>query len=150
MRVICIDSNLLIYAFNLSSEFHQDSIKILNDTINSEGIAICDISLIEFFQVITDKKRLDKSLTNQEAKEVIERISHNERIRILSTTNIILEKAFCTVAEYNIERYGIYDHIIAFSLLENQIKTIYTANTEDFLRYSFLQVINPLKQSDVL
>jgi predicted nucleic acid-binding protein len=144
--MICIDSNLLIYAFNLSSEFHQNSIKILNDVVSSEGMAICDISLIEFFQVITDKRRLDKSLTNQEAKEVIERISHNERIKILSMTNIILEKAFSAVTEYDIEKYGIYDHIIAFCSLENHIKTIYTANTEDFLRYSsFLQVINPLK-----
>jgi len=148
--MICIDSNLLIYAFNLSSEFRQNSIKILTDAVISEGISICDISLIEFFQVITDKKRLDKSLTNQEAKEVIERLSHNERIRILSMTNIILEKAFSTVTEYNIERYGIYDHIIAFSLLEYQIKTIYTANTEDFLCYSFLQAINPLKQLNVM
>jgi len=143
--MICIDSNLLIYAFNLSSEFHQNSVRILNDAVVSEGIAICDISLIEFFQVITDRKRLDKSLTNQEAAEVIERISYNERIRILSMTSVILEKAFSTVAEYHIEKYGIYDHIIAFSLLENQIKTIYTANTEDFLPYPFLKIVNPLK-----
>jgi predicted nucleic acid-binding protein len=65
-------------------------------------------------------------------------------------TNIILEKAFSTVTEYHIERYGIYDHIIAYSLLENQIKTIYTANTEDFLSYPFLKVINPLNQPDVV
>jgi predicted nucleic acid-binding protein len=77
MRMVCIDSNLLIYAFNVSSEFHQSTIKILNDAVILEGMAICDISLIEFFQVITDKKRLDKSLTNQEAKKVIERISHH-------------------------------------------------------------------------
>ncbi len=147
--MICIDSNLLIYAFNVSSEFHQDAIKVLTDAVTLKGVAICDISLIEFFQVITDKKRLDKSLTNQEAGEVIERISHNERVRILSTTNIILEKAFAAVAEYGIEKYGIYDHIIAFSLLENQIKTIYTANTQDFSCYPFLEVVNPLKQSEV-
>ena len=96
--------------------------------------------------MITDRKRLDKSLTNREAKEIIERISNNEKIKILSTTDMILKKAFSTVADYNIERYGIYDHIIAFSLMENGIKTIYTANTEDFLRYPFLQVVNPLKK----
>jgi len=143
--MICIDSNLLIYAFNLSSEFHQSAITVLDETVKSEGIAICDISLIEFFQVITDRKRLDKSLTNQEAKEIIEIVSHNEKIKILHTTNTILEKAFSTVAEYNIERYGIYDHLIACSLEKNHIKKIYTANTEDFLCYSFLEVINPLK-----
>ena len=100
--MICIDSNILIYAFNIDSKFYEKAKNVLAKEVKDNGIAICDISLIEFFQVITNKNKLEKALTSEEAKKIIQDIIKNRDIKILYTNSEIIHQSFSTVDKYKI------------------------------------------------
>lgn len=87
--MICIDSNVLIYAFNESSAYHKRAQNFIAQQISSNAISICDISLIEFFQVITDNRRLEKAFTPSEANIVIDNIISNKDFNVLFLNNKI-------------------------------------------------------------
>lgn len=55
MNTYLIDTNILVYAFNLDSEFNNQAMRIMDDAINGEIKAfIAEKSLYEFFAIITD------------------------------------------------------------------------------------------------
>ena len=143
--MICIDSNILIYAFNEASEFNKQAKNIIKNKIHFGKIAICDISLVEFFQIITDKKRLEKSLNTDTAQKIIQTITENECFKVLYTNNEIYSNIFETVSKYNIEKYEIYDHIIAYTCKFYNINELITMNVKDFKKYKFLKLTNPFK-----
>ncbi len=143
--MICIDSNILIYAFNIDSKFYEKAKNVLAKEVKDNGIAICDISLIEFFQVITNKNKLEKALTSEEAKKIIQDIIKNRDIKILYTNSEIIHQSFSTVDKYKIEKYIIYDHIIANICKYYSIKNLYSVNIKDFKKYKFLKTVMPFK-----
>jgi predicted nucleic acid-binding protein len=101
--------------------------------------------LIEFFQVITDTKKIPNPLSTQNAQKIIREIISDPRIQFLSTTFQIITDAFNTADQFHITKYGIYDHIIATNLRINKISEFYTKNTTDFLKYDFLHITDPFK-----
>ncbi len=141
--MICIDSNILIYAFNEASKYNKQAKNIIKKKILIEKIAICDISLVEFFQVITDKKRLDKSLNIATAQTIIKTITENDSFQVLYTNPEIYSTIFETTNKYQIEKYEIYDHIIAFTCKFHNIDELITMNIKDFKKYEFFKLTNP-------
>jgi aminotransferase in exopolysaccharide biosynthesis len=143
---ICIDSNILVYAFNPISKFHDQAEMLLEKFVNSDGFIVTDISLIEFYQIITNKKKLEKAISPGVAREIIRDIVLNKKIQIIENNIDILNESFRTVDIYNIKKYDIYDHLIAHICKHYGIKDFYTANSKDFERYEFLNVINPFEE----
>ena len=146
--MICIDSNILIYAFNESSEFNRQAKNIIKKKIFLEKIAICDISLVEFFQVITDKKRLETSLNTEAAQIIIKTITENDCFKVLYTNREIYNNIFETTNKFSIEKYEIYDHIIACTCKFYNITELITMNVKDFKKYKFLKLTNPFKYTN--
>jgi predicted nucleic acid-binding protein len=142
---ICIDSNILIYAFNTESKYYNQSQNFLEKHIQSGGIAISDISVIEFYQIITNNKILDNPLTEHESNKIIQDLLNDPRIDLLQLDISILKHVFKTAARYEIRKYEIYDHIIANLCKFNNIKKFYTVNTKDFQKYKYLDIINPFE-----
>ena len=143
-NMICIDSNILIYAFNTENEeFHLRSQKLLKEIMYPGKLAICDTSLIEFFQVLTDKRRLNEPYNVKKAQSAIDFFLNIERCKVLYTNKEIYDEAFKALNKYSIKKYDIYDHIIAFTCRYNNIKELYTVNVKDFKKYDFLNVVNP-------
>ncbi len=140
---ICIDSNILIYAFNAQSQFNARAEAILEELIQSDGFAITDISLIEFYQIITNDKVLSDPISPDKSYEIIKDILLNKKIEVLETNIDILKLTFESAANHNVRRYEIYDHLIATLCKHNNIKKFITANDKDFKKYDFFDVINP-------
>ena len=141
--MICIDSIILIYAFNVVSEFNTQAKDLIKKKILNEKIAICDTSLVEFFQVITNKKRLQKSLSTDKAQKIIQTITDNESFEVLYSNAKIYNNVFNSANRYGIEKFEIYDHIIACTCEFYNITELFTMNAKDFKKYSFLQITNP-------
>jgi len=140
---ICIDSNILIYAFNAQSQFNAKAEAVLEKLIRTDGFAITDISLIEFYQIITNDKVVSDAISPDKAYKIIKNILLNKKIEVLETNIDILEVTFESAADYDIRKYEIYDHLIANLCNHNSIKKFITANDKDFKRYDFFDVINP-------
>lgn len=140
---ICIDSNILIYAFNAQSQFNARAEAILEKLIRADGFAIADISLIEFYQIITNDKVLSDPISPDKSYEIIKDILLNKKIEVLETNIDILKLTFESAANHNVRKYEIYDHLIANLCKHNNIKQFITANDKAFKKYDFFDVINP-------
>ena len=140
---ICIDSNILIYSFNTDSKYYKKARNFIKKYISDDGLAITDISLIEFFQISTNNKIVENPLSAEEANKIIQDIFNDPRIKLLDTNIDVLQYVFETSQYYNITKYEIYDHIIANLCRFYNIKYFYTVNTKDFVKYDYLKVINP-------
>ena len=113
-----------------------------------DGIAISDLSLLEFFSVSTDGRKMTSPLSAEEAFAVLEKILDAEEFYVCYESAGVMSKAFHCAAELNILRYGINDVYIAISLAEKGFNTILTRNTKDFKKFDFIKAINPFSQSE--
>ena len=56
----------------------------------------------------------------------------------------IFNRAASNLGRYNIKRYNIYDHLIAFSMAHYGIDKLVTLNRKDFEKYDFIkEIITP-------
>ena len=121
---ICIDSNILIYAFNAQSQFNAKAEAILEELMRADGFAIADISLIEFYQIITNDKVLSDPISPDKSYEIIKDILLNKKIEVLETNIDILKFTFESAANHNVRKYEIYDHLIANLCKHNNINLL--------------------------
>lgn len=146
-KIFAIDTNILVYAYNTGSLFHQKAGQFLLQKMtdfNEFGqlsVCICQQTCIEFTHSITWQK-LEKPLTIQQAVEILDylencglKIIHPKPTQIQTYKELLLQSP---------SRKRIFDTSIAATLKDNGIQGIYTVNTKDFQDYPFLTVINPL------
>jgi len=143
MNTYLIDTNIIIYAYNLNSDLHEQALNIMQSALNNEMRAyIADKSLYEFFAIITDSKRVEEPVSVKEAVEVLNLIkSSNIKIIIPSfnTMGILLG----LLEKYNIGKQRIFDFVLAAMAIDNNIETILTRNDKDFAMLDEINILNP-------
>lgn len=143
-----IDTNILVYAYNQGSPFHQKAGDFLLqkmtefDEFGQLSICICQQSCIEFINSITWQK-LEKPLTINQAIDIINYLQ-DCGLRIIQPNKHTQIATFSDLMKSHFSRKKIFDTAICATLKDNGIHGIYTANTKDFQDYPFLTVINPL------
>jgi predicted nucleic acid-binding protein len=140
---VCIDSNILIYSFDNSSKFNKKAIEVVESLLLDQELVLCDLTLIEFFQVITNKNKVDHPMPSENAVKIINKFLNNPSVQILYLNDVIIRESFFSIIDYKVKQYGIYDHLLAMSMKYNNISTFYTLNIADFIDYHFLKIINP-------
>ena len=143
-----IDSNVIIYAADRESLYYAESISILKKYL-LRGCFLPDLGLIEFFQVITDAKKTPKPCSIEEAVQYIKHFLRTPEMAIVqvNTPKILSNpKLVDQLKQYKIASYGIYDYLIASCMRDHGIKEIITFNTRDFMKYEWLEVIDPQAQ----
>lgn len=148
--MVGIDTNILIYACDKGSPFHEEAKALVRSMLNKDGIAISDLSLLEFFSVVTDGIKVTNPLSVEEALKLIENIWSAEEFCVCTGNTEVIKKTFRCAAKLNILRYGINDVYIAMSLAEKGFQSILTRNTKDFKKFNFIQAINPFKETGIL
>ena len=145
--MVGIDTNILLYAYDKGSPLHEEAKALIGSMLGEDGIAISDLSLLEFFSVATDGRKMTNPLLAEEALKVIESIWSAEEFLVCAGNAEVMRNAFRYAAELNILRYGINDVYIATSLAEKGIRRVLTRNTKDFKQFDFIEAINPFSQS---
>ena len=141
--MVGIDTNILLYAYDRGSSLYDEAKALIRSLLGKNGIAISDLSLLEFFSVVTDGKKMSAPLIEEEAVRVIESIWSAEEFRVCSGNTEVMRKAVRCAAKLKISRYGINDVYIAISLAEKGFRRILTRNTKDFKKFDFIEVVNP-------
>ena len=80
---VAIDSNILIYAHNEKSNNYNDAKQLLIGLKDENKIGKSSISLIEFYQVITDENKMEEELSEQQCKEELDSLDRDSNIEIL-------------------------------------------------------------------
>lgn len=70
--MLSIDANLLLYAFNSASPWHDESSSWLSSIQGDEDVAISEFILAEFYGLLRNPAVLQHPLLADEAVEVIQ------------------------------------------------------------------------------
>lgn len=142
-----IDTNILVYAHNQSSEFNAKAVhfleRVLNERNKSGNLSVCLTTqvLTEFMNVIT-RQTLQKPLSLAEAIQIVNdyldsgiKIIHQKSTQIRTLLEILSSVK---------TRKKFFDVALAATLKDNHVRGLYTLNIADFIEFGFLEVKNPL------
>ena len=140
-EIALIDSNILIYAYEEEeSEKKEGAIKLLAKAFANEVEYVVSVqNLAEFIAAYTSKGKGKKELLEEATKGIAE---HENFLKIYYDESTILN-ALNICKNSNTP---FWDALIAATMLENNIHTIYTENTKDFA-IPGITAINPFVKS---
>lgn len=142
---ILLDTNILVYATNEDSPFFAQAKALLLQALAGELKAcVTPQILAEYYSVITSPKRVTKPLSPKQASEQVEAFLQARAIRKLPIQASASQQMVKLAERYRIRGQAIYDVQVVATMLDHGMKTIFTANEQDFQRFKEIQVVNPL------
>ena len=134
---VFIDTNIIAYAYDKSEpRKHLKCVKIIEQGFMGEkNFYISNQILAELASVLLNK--IQKTLPEKDVKEIIEEFNLSNEWKKLNYTTSTVEKAVTATTPF-------WDSLIAETMKENNISTIYTENTKDFKKISGINTINPV------
>ena len=142
--MILLDSNVLVYAHAAHSPFF-DAAQRLRDQAVVDELAAC-ISpqvLCEFIATCTNPKLFRPALSPAQAVKELTTYWASAHIRKIFPKDRTIERMAELIARYRLSGQRIYDVFLVATMLDNDVRTIYTLNTKDFERYPDIRVVNP-------
>ena len=137
-----IDTNVLVYAADESSEFHKAS-RTLRDR-EDIGLAVTPQILMEFYAIITDPRRVTSPLSSEEARAEVEKYVNSPRVIMLHPTQDILTRVIALLETYpQVTRQTVFALFIVATMLGNGVSRIYTFNESDFALFTEIETMRP-------
>lgn len=139
-----LDANILVYAVNEDSQFHDTAVKLRNKGLMGEiPLCVTPQVLSEFFAIITDPRRIELPLTQAEAALEVENYFFSKSIIKVYPQPNVIQFMLDFLKRYSVTRQGIFDLQLVATMLANNITRIYTYNEKDFLQYAEIEAIRP-------
>lgn len=136
------DTNLLIYAHNQDSKFHQKSKNFLLSKLSVSGVCFTPQIFLEAYRNFTQK--IEKPIGISEACHIIKFYLKQPGVKIIYPQQTTLSIVLNLVQKYKIKGAGIFDTFLVATMLDNKIPTLYTHNPKDFKFYKEIKIIDPL------
>ena len=146
--MVLLDTNVLLYTLTEASPFHGPARALYRQVI--EGTLQACISpqvLCEFLSTCTDARRFHPALSVEQALRECLVFWEAHTLKKIFPSSTTFERATALIRRHRISRQEVFDAFLAATMLENGVRTIYTANTKDFLPFRELQVVNPFEPS---
>ena len=141
-----IDSNILVYAYNIDSKFNKQAKNLMKDALTRKISTCLSIqNLLEFYSIVTNPKQVEKPVKFEDARELFKLYTKSSSIEIIYPTSktLLILREFLNA--FIITKAEIFDAFLVATMKENNVKTIYTANISHFKKYDFLRVFNPFE-----
>ncbi|NCP72192.1 PIN domain-containing protein [archaeon] len=134
---ILLDTNILLNAYFLvNSKNKEKAIDIIDKFANTKECYISIQTIMEFTNISINKLKISKKELETyitEIKTLFNIVEYNKN-SILDAINI----------SYN-KKIPFFDALLAQTMIENNIKTIYTEDYKTFKKIKEIKVINPFK-----
>ncbi|MEM1312020.1 MAG: type II toxin-antitoxin system VapC family toxin [Patescibacteria group bacterium] len=141
MTKVLLDTNVLVYAVNPDSEFHQQVKDFILGLVEKEiKTYIPDKSLYEFYRVLSSQV-LKKYFTQEEAKKTWKTFAFSEFFEIAYSDEAILRTTDKLLDKF--PNYHVFDMQIMACGLVNRVNTIFTKNLKDFPRVNEVTIVDP-------
>ncbi len=139
-----LDTNILVYAADETSPFHQDAKELREKGMNGEvTLCICPQVLSEYFAIITDPKRVNGPRTQKEVVFEIDKYFSSNNILKIYPGQDVMEKVLDLLKRYKITKQEIFDLQLVATMLSNNVTNIYTFNQSDFSKFKEIEVLTP-------
>jgi len=140
-----VDTNLLVYAANQDSLWHQPSARLLAEWRRSAAAWFVTWGICyEFLRVVTHRKVLQHPWSAGKAWAFVESLLESPGLEVLLPTDRHASVAAEVVATVrHVEGNLWHDAHTAVLMREHGVATIYTRDT-DFHRFPFVNPVDPL------
>ncbi len=143
MDRVLIDTNILIYADDDKSAFHEKSNRILEDGLaGNYQLSISARSLLEYYRFMSSQIKGDSKKLGEILETCLFYIEHDS-ISILYDDEVTTQITFEIALEKDVFSGRIYDTNLYAISLQNDIDIIYTKNIKDFPNDSDVLIIDP-------
>ena len=146
---ILFDTNVLVYAHDESSIYHNDSAELLKIAIENkiQGV-LAEQNIIELYRILTNPVAMKGvSLTALQANDLIRSIYLNGNFEIIYPTRVTIDKVLQLAVKYKVTSAKIFDIRLAALILDENIDYFATYNISHFQAISG---INPLVPPEII
>lgn len=141
---VLFDTNLLVYLYIKASSKAKAVRSLLEGLAKKKvDIVLAEQCLLEFYSVITDKRRVKKPVSSKTAQNEIKKIYENGPFEIIRPSFKTFGVFLALMENKRIRNGRVFDFYLAATALSNKVKTIFTENEKDFRGIKGLKVINP-------
>ncbi|MES2309414.1 MAG: TA system VapC family ribonuclease toxin [Verrucomicrobiota bacterium] len=142
--MIIPDANVLIYAYDSTSPYHEKAKKWWEDVLSAEEqIGVPWIVVLAYTRLMTHPTLCAQPLTTVEVRENIQEWFDLSHVRLLSPTSTTLGLFFDLLADVGLGGNLTTDAMIAAHAIENR-GTVFSSD-HDFSRFQAIQWQNPIQ-----
>ena len=145
--MLSLDTNILLYAQNRDCPEHKPARAFINKCTERDDVAICELVLVELYQLLRSSAVLTNPLDADEAATVCMTWRNNPRWALIENAPI-LEKVWHIARRPGIARRAVSDARIALTLRHHGVTEFATRNTADFQGFGFTHLINPIDNTE--
>ncbi|HAM49694.1 MAG TPA: hypothetical protein DCP92_02985 [Nitrospiraceae bacterium] len=142
---VFFDTNVLVYAHDELSPFHEESALLLDLSLKKEisGI-ISEQNVIELYRVLTNVSAMSgKPLSPSEAKALIEGTYLSGDLKVIYPSKDTMRKTLEIASQRKLTSARIFDVRLYVQALQNRPTYFVTYNTEDFKNLGDVPVKTP-------
>ncbi len=145
--MLSMDTNLLLYAFNVASPWHDAAYAWMDSIRRDEDVAISEFILAELYGLLRNPAVLKHPLTAEEAVEVIQTYRNHPRWRLIgfppesrSLHDALWKRARASTFGFR----RLYDTRGALTMIAQGVTEFATVNVRDFEGVGFRRVWSPI------
>ena len=140
------DTNILIFAHNPDSPLQGKAKDLLFAAINGDIDAVlAPQNLLEFYSVITSPNRVEKPLSLQDVHFLVREYLASNVFGFIYPQEGTVGRAFDLAARYDVRKAEIFDTFLVATMLDNEVRIIYTDNEKHFKMFKEIKTVNPFK-----
>ncbi len=141
-----IDSNLLVYAHNVSAPEHRTASRFIEGLLKDqtgEQVVLIHQTLFEFYSILTNPLIVAKP-NPAEAWKICLYYFRHASIQMASYESPVLQIIQELMKESPGRGKRFFDLVLAATLKYHGVRRFYTRNEKHFREYGFLEIISPL------
>jgi len=141
--MILFDANVLVHAHAAQSPFHAVARRLCEQAADGTlGACLNPQVLCEFFAVATNERLFRPAMTPKQAGQQIAVYWRSGFQKILPKEQTIRRVADL-LQRHRITQQRVYDTFLVATMLDNDVRAIYTQNVKDFEIYHEIEAVNP-------
>ncbi len=133
-----VDSNVLTYAYDKSSNKHGKAVEVLEKLLLSGNAVVSVQNLVEFARLVTEK--IPKPISFEQARNIVVELSEGFEV-IYYDKHVIADALSLSKAN----KMHFFDALLAATMEKENIKIIITEDDKEFRKIPWLKTINPFK-----
>lgn len=145
--MLSLDTNIFLYAQNRDCPEHKLAREFVEACVVRDDIAICELVLLELYQLLRNPAVLSTPLSAPDATAVCVAWRNNRRWALIDNAPV-MDKVWAVARRPNIARRVVFDARIAMTLRHHGVTEFATRNTADFEGFGFTRLINPIDGTD--
>lgn len=144
--MISIDTNVLLYAQNRDCAEHMAAVAFLAECARRDDVAICELVLVELYQLLRNPTVLERALDAPEAADVCQAFRRNPRWALIENAPV-MDRVWTFAAQPGVARRRLFDARLGFTLRHHGVREFATRNVKDFGGFGFDRVWDPITGS---